>query len=220
VRAPGLLALFVATTARADEPEPRLTAEEPPASVFLGAQGHAYLFEAALRSGYVTPPIRGGVNPFGAGVGARLGFDVWRLYLGASFMSYLGGSDGGATDTSLLAGVALGYNGRIGQHVTLRPEVGVGDTILSHTEPATATTADVVTSASGSSSGGGTGGVTTTVKNVYVTPALTLLVSYGRFFLALDGGLLVVPGILYGPAPAEETTWLSYTLHGQVGFRL
>jgi hypothetical protein len=177
-----------------------------------------YLFEAAGRSGYASAPIRGGVNPFGAGFGARAGFTFGGFYVGGSVMDFLGGSDGSASDTALLFGLDVGWNARIGQYLTLRPRLGLGDAILTHTEPR-AGGVDVVTTASGSSSFGG-GTVATQVKNVYVEPGFTLLVGYGRFFLGGDVGAFVVPGILYGPAPAQQTTWLSYSLTAQLGFRL
>ncbi len=225
---------LAASTATEDAPPSLRTDETTPG--ILGAIDGRYLFEAAFRSGYVTPPIRGGVNPFGAGFGARAGFDLWHLYVGASVMDYLGGTDVDATDQALLVGLELGWNGRVNPYLTLRPELGLGDTILSHTEPgtmsvaATPGTPDVVTSASGTttSTGGssgtpgspGSGGVTTTVKNLYVQPSFTALFTYRRFFGGLSGGVLVVPGILYGPAPAQETTWICYSAELQLGLRL
>ncbi len=198
-------------------------ADEPGAVPPLAPSERTPIFELAARSGYVAPPIRGAVNPFGAGFGARAGFDLGHLYLGAAVMDYLGGSDVGATDQGLLLGAELGYSGRVGRYVTIRPQLGVGDTRLSHTEPGTGGGVDVVTSASGSSSSTGTGGtapVTTHVNNLYVQPGLTVIVAYRRFFVALCAGALVVPGITYGPSPAQETTWISFSLDGQLGFSL
>jgi hypothetical protein len=186
-----------------------------------------YLVEGAARGGFISSPIRGGVNPFGGALGARAGVNLGHVYVGASFMDSLGGADNGATDTALLAGVEVGYSFTLSRAVTLRPAFGLGDTILSHTEPAHGgtTTVDVVTSASGQGSSsttttGGTPSMTTTVKNVYVFPSVTALVGYKNFFAALGFGALVIPGILYGPAPAETTTWISYSLEAQVGVRL
>ena len=178
--------------------DPTVTASSPP----------HYVFEVAGRSGYATTPIRGGVNPFGLGFGARLGFDIWHLYLGATVMDYLGDSDVGATDQALLFGLELGWNAHIGRYLTLRPQMGFGETILSHTEPlppGAPGTVDVVTSASGSSGGGG---------------ASTVTFASGAFFAALHGGAIVLPGIIYGPAPAQDTTWVSYLVDAQLGFRL
>jgi len=244
----GLLAGSLATLlfahgydARAQEPDLPLVTdfppEEPPppppprplepdrdvGATLAGATDTLYLVEAAGRAGYATAPIRGGVNPFGTGFGARAGVNLGHVYLGASVMDYLGGSDNGATDQAVLAGVEVGYDGRIGRYLTLRPLLGVGDTILSHTEPGIGGTVDVVSSASGSSSSstsGGTPPVTTTVHQIYVQPGLTALFGYHRFFAAVNLGALVVPGITYGPAPAQEATWVSVSFDTQIGFRL
>ena len=119
-----------------DAPVARTSQAPPETTEPVVARGATdYLFEAAARAGYATGPIRGGVNPFGAGFGARVGFDIGPLYLGANVMDYLGGSDVGATDQALMFGVEVGYHLRFGRYVTLRPALGVGDTILSHGEP-------------------------------------------------------------------------------------
>jgi hypothetical protein len=201
------------------EPEPVEAPVPPEGETTTSTMPPTYVFEAAGRAGFTTAPIRGGVNPFGLGFGGRIGFDFWRLYLGASFMSHLGGSDTvGATDQALLFGLELGYNGRIGRYLTLRPMLGVGDVILSHTEPIVGS-ADVVTSASGSSSAGALA-ITTEVKNVYLEPGLAAIFASGHFSSALRVSAVVVPGIIYGAAPAEETTWVSYSVELQLGFRL
>ena len=188
-----------------------------------------YLFEIGARSGYVSAPIRGGVNPFGLGFGGRFGFNVSGFYFGASAMDYTGGSDVGATDQSWLLGGEFGYNLRIGLHVTLRPQLGVGDTVLTHTEPSSPAPrgghVDVVTTASGTivSGGGpvgGTSGPTTSVNNVYLQPGLTLLLATTNYFCGVSVSSLLIPGILYGPPPAQQTTWISYAAEGQIGFRL
>jgi hypothetical protein len=194
------------------------TTDAPEASSDAPKGSKGYLFEAAGRSGYASAPIRGAVNPFGAGIGARLGFNISGVYLGATVTDYLGGSDVGATDQALLFGVELGYSLRLGRYVTLRPQVGLGDAILSHSEPVvTPNGVDVVTSASG---GGGGSSVTTQVKNIYLEPGVVGMVGLGSFIVALRGSILVLPGIVYGPAPAESTTWFSYALEAQIGFRL
>lgn len=177
----------------------------------------SYVFEAAARGAFVSAPIRGAVNPFGVGLGARVGLVLSNVYLGATVVDFFGGTDGVGTDQSLLFGVEAGYSVHLGRHVTLRPQLGLGDLILSHTEPPPAGTVDVVTSASG---GGGALSTTTHVANIYLQPGLTWMFAWDSFFVAVDADALIVPGITYGPAPAQETTWLSYTLGGQIGFRL
>jgi hypothetical protein len=223
------LALVMASSPSvlAQEPEPP---PPPPPDVVVAPAVRTYLVEAAGTAGYATVPIRGGVNPFGAGFGGRLGLNLSHLYLGVSFTDYLGGSDNQATDSALLFGGEVGYSGTIGRHLILRPLLGVGDTFLFHREPGATAAAgaapDVVTSASGvttsSGGGGGTGASsdTTTVKNIYVAPKLVALVGYEHFFASASFGALIVPGILYGPSPAETTTWISYTFDAEIGFRL
>jgi hypothetical protein len=170
--------------------------------------------ELGGKLGYMTPPIRGGTTPFGAGFGARLGVAASGFYAGASVVDYLGGSDIGITDHALLYGAELGYGFRLelpasGEFFVIRPQIGVGDAAISHTDP---TQVDVVTSASG-----GSRGTTTTVNSVYVEPAITTMFCWGKTFFALNGGVLVLPGIRYGGA--DPTTWLAYGIDGQFGFR-
>jgi hypothetical protein len=186
-----------------------------------------YVFEIGVRSGYTTVPIRGGVNPFGLGFGGRFGFNVSGFYLGASMMDFMGGSDVGATDQAWLFGGDFGYSLRVGPYLTIRPQLGVGDVLLLHTEPATPGRgpADVITSASGTVIGGGGGGsagspgVTTSVNNIYLQPGITLLLATSHYFFGMNVSSLLVPGILYGPPPAQTTTWISYSAEGQAGFR-
>jgi hypothetical protein len=188
------------------------SAAEAPAPVEETRAGRP--LEMAGRFAYASAPIRGAVNPFGAGFGVRIGYVLSALYLGATASYYLGGSDVGASDRALLFGAQLGLGIPLGTHVTLRPTFGAGDVALSHTEPLAAV--DVVTTASGSA---GQNSVTTTVNNVYVEPGLTVLFTVGAPFAAITADALVVPGISYGPAPAQSTTWISYSLEGELGLR-
>jgi hypothetical protein len=187
--------------ARAQEPA------APPATV--GVEG-----ELAATASYVSPPIRGGVNPFGAGFGGRLGiaYDDW--YLGIRVIDYLGGSDVDLSYRALLYGVELGYGIRFpilaGSLLTLRPEVGVGDAAVYYTNPAL--TADVVTSASGSSASD-----TLTVNAIYVEPAIAVRWTSSGRFVELHGSTLVLPGISYGGATA--TTWLCESAQLDLGLR-
>jgi len=176
-----------------------------------------YVFEAAARSGFASAPIRGAVNPFGAGFGARVGFNLSRVYLGATIIDYIGGADLAATDQALLFGIEAGYSVPLGSLFTLRPELGIGDAILTHNEPITSA-ADVVTSASGVTSQATS--IATEVKSLYLQPRAAIMFTSGHFFASVTGGALVLPSITYGPSPAQATTWLSYTLEGEIGFRL
>jgi len=163
---------------------------------------------------YVTPPIRGGANPFGVGFGGRAGLVYAGFYVGITVLDYLGGSDVDVTYQAIFYGLEVGYGWKVpvfqGAALTLRPLLGIGDAAVSYTDPKLA--ADVVTSASGSSSSSDT----FTVNNVYVEPALMLMISSGHHFAAVRGSALAIPGIQYGGA--DPTTWLSYGARLELGF--
>jgi hypothetical protein len=225
-----LLALALTREARAQgwEPQP---GEPPPAEpvtqgrqalpadaeVAPPAAGPKTLFvEMAGEAGYLTPPIRGGATPFGAGFGARVGLDFSGFYVGVSVLDFLGGRDVDVTYRALLYGFEIGYGFRapaFGSALWIvRPRVGIGDAAVYYTDPSLA--ADVVTSASGSSASASD---TLTVNNVFVQPGVTLELASGGVFAAIDGSVLVLPGIAYGGADA--TTWVSYGAQLQLGFR-
>ena len=65
--------------------------------------GASYPLELGAGVGFATAPIRGAVNPFGAGFGARIGYAFSSVYVGATATYYLGGSDVGASDQALEA---------------------------------------------------------------------------------------------------------------------
>jgi hypothetical protein len=177
-------------------------------------------WEVAGVVSYLTPPIHGGTTPFGAGFGGRLGFVASNVYVGAKVIGYLGGRDVDLSDNAVVAGVEVGYALRLvtfgSGHFALRPELGLGDAIVSHTDPSLAKV-DVVTSASGHSSSSTTSD-TITLHSLYVAPALrAMLISSGRF-LAMSGTAMILPSINYGGA-ADAATWVSYGFQGELGFR-
>ena len=174
-------------------------------------------WEISASAGYVTPPIRGGTTPFGAGLAARLGGNIGALYLGGRIAGFLGGSDVDVTDRSVLYGLELGYSLRAvtteSIRLTFRPQLGLGGLTVFHTDPSSATAqVDVVSSASGGSSSD-----TTTVSTVYVEPSLPLLLASGTMFFGLRPSVLVVPRIAY--SGAEAATWLCYGLQAELGVR-
>jgi hypothetical protein len=175
--------------------------------------------ELGGQASYLTGPIRGGTSPFGAGFGARVGADIAGFYVGIGALYYLGGSDVTLSDRALLYGFDLGYGFRLhpftGATFTLRPLVGLGDAAVSHTDPSLAKV-DVVTTASGRSSSSTSD--TITVNNVYLRPGITAMLSSSTIYVAITGNVLVVPGISYGGS-SEPTTWFSYGLQGELGFR-
>jgi hypothetical protein len=182
----------------------------------LEAKAEQPQFELGAKVGYLSPPITGGTSPFGAGFGGRIGFSISGFYVGASVVDYLGGSDIDISNRALFYGVEVGYGLRVplssSTFFTLRPQVGVGNAAIMHTDPSTAKV-DVVTTASGRSSS--TTSDTVTVNNIYVEPALVAMFSSRSHFAALTANTMVIPGISYG---GEAQTWLSYGLSAQLGF--
>jgi hypothetical protein len=181
----------------------------PPASTATDIE-----WELAGETAYVTAPIRGGATPFGFGFGARIGISLSGFYVGLTLVDFLGSKDVDVSYRALLYGAELGYGFRVaafgGAFWVLRPRLGVGDAAVYYTDPSLL--ADVVTSASGSSSASDT----LTVNNVYLQPGLTVQLASSAHFVAIDGSMLVLPGIVYGGAGA--TTWISYGAQVQLGF--
>ncbi len=170
--------------------------------------------EVAGEVTYVTPPIRGGATPFGVGLGARAGLAISGFYVGVSVIDFFGAKDVDVSYRALLYGLEVGYGARTAAFGSaswvLRPRLGIGNAAVSYTDPSLA--ADVVTSASGTSSASDT----LTVNNVYLQPGVTLELASGAHFAAIDGSMLVLPGITYGGA--DTTTWISYGAQVQLGF--
>jgi len=182
-------------------------------------QKRGYDVELGARVGYATAPIRGAVNPFGVGFGGRAGIALGGLYLGASLVDYLGGTDVDLADAALLYGLEAGYGWRwrvlARSALTLRLRLGAGNAAVSHTDPSQRKV-DVVSTASGSSSRSSSD--TTTVNNLYVEPGFAMMLASGMTFIALGANVLVVPGISYGEP--GSTTWISYVTSVELGFRL
>jgi len=199
--------------------EPQPPPAEPaqtPAPPEAHPPGDSVEWELAGQGAYVTAPIHGGTNPFGAGFGARLGL-TWGSgwYIGATFTYFLGGKDVDVSYRAIFYGLDFGYGFRFrtfgGSSFTLRPRIGAGDAAVYYTDPSLA--ADVVTSASGSSSASDT----ITVNNLYLQPGLTAMLDAQGHFVAVDASTLVLPAIAYGGTDA--TTWLSYGVQAELGFR-
>lgn len=203
-----LLAIACGKDARADE----TIAAQPVATTSNTT------FEIGGVASYLTPPVHGGTTPFGLGFGGRVGFSFSDIYMGASVIQYLGGTDVDTSDRALLYGMEFGYGPRFpafgGAFVTVRPTVGVGGAAVSHTDPSLLSKADVVTSASG---GGGPASDTVTVTYLYVQPGITGILASGSHFVALDTSALVIPSISYGGA-SQPSTWLSFGTRVELGF--
>jgi len=231
-----------------DDDAPPSQTPPPADSPALGsAQGAAAaspaVFEFGARGGYVTPPIRGGTTPFGAGFGGRLGFNAGNVYLGISIVRYLGGTDVTLSNYAFVYGAELGYSFPIARVLSgsliLRPHVGGGAASIFHVDPSTTSSSgtsatsrtrnqslpvDVVTQASSSATTGTTSSRssstvsnTTTVNGAYVDPGVSFLFASGPTYAGITAHSLILPSLSYGGA--EATTWLSYGLEGQIGLR-
>jgi hypothetical protein len=206
--------LFAATDVRADEERP-LPQSSSTAST---AQNQAVSWRLGGRATYVSPPIRGGTSPFGAGFGGAIALVVSHVYVGASVVYFLGGSDVSISDHALTYGLELGYEIELvhfgNGNLLLRPQVGGGGAALYHTDPSTAKV-DVVTSASGRSSTS-TSSDTTTVNAFYVEPGATLLFAMPSFFAGVNANTMYLPSVSYGPS--TSAAGLSYGARAELGF--
>jgi hypothetical protein len=161
-------------------------AQEEAAAGLTLAKGAAW--EVAGAASYVSPPVRGAANPFGAGFVGRVGRSFGPIYLGATGAGYSGGTDVDLHTHSAMFGGEAGFSlqRRLTGDVQLivRPGVGVGATLLVYTVPSTTVvpasgpnpasrpTVDIVTSAThrtsaprpstSTSTGTGTGSSSTT----------------------------------------------------------
>ena len=215
-----MTAVTLARSARSQDyvpDEPEAPAAEPSREPIReqAPEGSALDVELAAKAGYVTPPIRGGANPFGAGFGGRVGLVYSGFYIGASVVDFLGDKDVDVSYRALLYGLELGYGLRFpvlrDSTFTLRPQLGFGDAAVYYTDPALA--ADVVTSASGGSSSSSD---TLTVNDIYLQPALLAMLASGGHFVAVEASALILPNIQYGGA--DSTTWVSASAQLQLGF--
>jgi hypothetical protein len=85
--------------------------------------------------------------------------------------------------------------------LTIRPQIGFGN--FHHS--ASATTGNQTADASES--------------NFYVEPGVTALIGLGIWYVGADANVLVVPGVGSGSG-GDSTTWTSFTMHGQFGFKI
>lgn len=160
--------------------------------------------ELGLKAGGATNPFGGNPqppNPLGFGLGARGGISFFSVYAGLNVLYYFGSSQdlpnpGGGSATSinvhsLMYGGELGYNISLAI-LTIRPQIGLGNFVLSATNANDAT-------------------------NLYVEPGVTGLISLGTFFVGADANALILPGIKQADGSTGTST--GFTLHGQVGVK-
>lgn len=209
---------LLAQSASADEVDTQ--PERPPE---VAPQKPLLFWELAADTRYVSPPIRGGTTPFGAGFGGHTGISIPSFYIGARVQYFLGATDIDISNEALVYGLDLGYGFHLarlgGVTLTLRPLIGVGGLRIYHTDPSTLKNApvDVVTTASGRSSSR-MPSATITVDNLYVEPSLQLTLQSGLLFVSVGGSTMVIPSIGYGgQAPM---TWVTWGMQGSIGIRL
>lgn len=78
--------------------------------------------------------LKGGPNPWGLGFGARGGYNIGQVYLGARFVFYLGSSKDVFNGVSTISysvnlwelGIEGGYDVKASDALTIRPEFGLG----------------------------------------------------------------------------------------------
>jgi hypothetical protein len=156
--------------------------------------------EAAVRVGGSSTPTDVPKQPLGPGFGFRAGVSFLRIYLGAVADYWFGGTEGGLSDYGLTGAFEGGYSFGIGEFVTIRPTVGVGDRDIHTSDPSESST-------------------------VFVEPSLTVLFQMSaRFFMGADVGVMLVPPRAYDCGFATgcgSTPWgSSVPFHVQVGVRL
>ncbi|HEX4446672.1 MAG TPA: hypothetical protein VH044_08050 [Polyangiaceae bacterium] len=162
--------------------------------------------EIGAKIGVGTSPTdKFNYNPLGFGVGARGGVDFFGVYAGVQFMYYVGGSEGGTSSVesintkthAWLYGIEGGYNINV-SILTIRPQLGLGNSTLSTSENASGTI-NVTVKPGGDDS------------NFYLEPGVTVLATLGIWYVGADANLLWIPAL--------DDSQAAFTLHGQVGFK-
>lgn len=114
------------------------------ASAATVAASSTTTWEIGGKASFLSPPIRGGTNPFGPGFGGRLGVSFGGLYVGASVVDYLGGQDVDLSAHAIMYGGELGYGITKslggGAGLTLRPSVSAGGLSVMYTTPTSSAT--------------------------------------------------------------------------------
>lgn len=110
--------------------------EAPSTDSAAPSSGGEKPISVGLLLGYgIGLDLKGGPNPWGLGFGARGGYNIGQVYLGARFVFYLGSSKdvptgfGGTASASLNVwelGIEGGYDIPVGDALAIRPEIGLG----------------------------------------------------------------------------------------------
>ena len=130
-------------------PEPFARAADLDAAIGMDSPlppppGSSGTFELSGHGGFVSPPIRGGTNPFGGGYGARFGYAQRGFYGGVDITNFVGSTDVSSSEHAVLYGAEVGYGLVLPVTstlaFTLRPTLGAGGMTLTRTDPKTAAT--------------------------------------------------------------------------------
>jgi len=178
--------------------------------------------EIGARAGVATDPSSNlATNPYGFGFGGRAGVSIFGLYGGISGMYYLGTSSpsqtipaaGGAnTAHTAMYGLEVGYTLPI-PFVKIRPQVGIGDSVISMSGGLV----DTPSTPNGVSS-----------SSLYLEPGILVFVPIRMMFVGADVNALILPSAS-GITPTQNgqgemaggsgKTYAALSVHGQVGVR-
>ena len=161
--------------------------------------------EVGARVGAATNPNSNTPTPFGVGVGGRAGLSIFHIYGGISAIHYFGSSNdvsGPATPagtfgvatvdySSTLIGGELGYSITSIPHLTLRPQLGIGNASFSFGDASQ--------------------------SHLYLEPGFVALIHVGLLYVGADANVLAIPSVDQGNN--ETKTYTSLTVHGQIGLR-
>lgn len=159
-------------------------------------------FEVAAKAGYGTNPYGGDLNPLGFGLGGRSGMSFRNIYIGVSFVDYVGGrvdaevpgpvSNHAFVSVSihaLMYGIEAGYSFALLDLVTIRPQLGIGNDEVNASVPG---------------------------HHLYLEPGIVAIAPLGVCFAGVGVNLLLLPALM-----ACGSSWLgmALTLDGQVGIK-
>jgi hypothetical protein len=143
-------------------------------------------------------------NPLGVGLGGRAGVGIMGFYGGLDGEYYFGGSQGTANIKDSLAkyGVQLGYSLSV-PFLTIRPQLGIGNSTLSHSADATLTS----------------GAVSKSFNSLYLEPGVVGLLTFGMYFVGADINGLLFTSYPTGLDSSGTNTGFkaTFTAHGQIG---
>jgi hypothetical protein len=137
--------------------------------------------EVAFKGGY-------GTNDLSAGFGGRAGISFFGIYAGANVVDYIGKS---GAPHQLQVGAEVGWGLKL-SFVTIRPLLGIGDTL---------------------SSLDGVG-----LHSFYLEPGGLVQFTFGHLIFGVDAGCLILTSESAGVGEGSSAIE-AFTIHGQIGVR-